>query len=170
MPKKSALVRKARKAKTIRQIAAVPCRVNELGALEVMLVTSRTTERFIVPKGWPMKGKSARKAAATEAREEAGVIGKALREPIGRYSYWKRLSDCFVPVEVTVYLLAVSAVRMKWEEQSARRRAWLTAEQAVALIDEPQLAAIIGSAEIAAMLAGNKSHDAIRGDRHARPR
>ena len=72
-----------------------------------MLITSNATGRFIVPKGWPMKGKSGKKAAATEAREEAGVVGKALKEPLGVYSYWKRLSARFVHVTVTVYLLSV---------------------------------------------------------------
>ena len=152
MPKKSELIRKARKAKTIPQVAAIPCRLNDLGMPEIMLVTSRTTQRFIIPKGWPMKGKSARKAAALEAREEAGVVGKALREPIGHYAYWKRLADCFVPVRVTVYLVAVDAVASEWKEEGARQRAWVSAEEAAILIDEPQLAALIDSVGIAARL------------------
>jgi 8-oxo-dGTP pyrophosphatase MutT (NUDIX family) len=51
-----------------------------------MLVTSRATRRFIVPKGWPMKGKSGRKAAMIEAQEEAGVVGNIVKEPAGAYS------------------------------------------------------------------------------------
>jgi 8-oxo-dGTP pyrophosphatase MutT (NUDIX family) len=117
-----------------------------------MLVTSRTTQRVIIPKGWPMKGKSEPKVAAIEAREEAGVTGKVLREPIGRYSYWKRLSDCFVPVEVTVYVVKVTKVARKWEEQAVRRRAWLGLDDAVTLIDEPELAAIVATADFPALL------------------
>jgi 8-oxo-dGTP pyrophosphatase MutT (NUDIX family) len=156
MPKKSKLVEKARKAKTIRQVAAIPCRLNRAGIPEVMLVTSRETQRFIIPKGWPMKGKSEPKVAAIEAREEAGVTGKVVREPVGRYSYWKRLADCFVPVEVTVYVVRVTSVAAKWEEQAARHRAWLGIDDAVMLIDEPELAAIIEKTDFPALLDSGK--------------
>lgn len=156
MPKKSKLIQKARKAKAIRQVAAIPCRLNDAGEPEVMLVTSRTTQRVIIPKGWPMKGKSEPKVAAIEAREEAGVTGKVLQEPIGRYSYWKRLSDCFVPVEVTVYVVKVTKVARKWEEQAERLRAWLGVGDAVTLIDEPELAAIVAEADFPALLETGK--------------
>ncbi|TIX38178.1 MAG: NUDIX hydrolase, partial [Mesorhizobium sp.] len=84
---KKKVVRKARKGDGVRQVAAIPFRLNEHGDVEVMLVTSRTTRRFIVPKGWPMKGKSGRKAATIEAQEEAGVLGKTLKQPAGTYYY-----------------------------------------------------------------------------------
>ena len=98
---KKKAVRKARRGERIRQVAAIPFRLDVDGNFEVMLVTSRTTKRFIVPKGWPMKGKSGRKVAEIEAREEAGVSGRALREIAGTFRYWKRMSDGFVPVQVT---------------------------------------------------------------------
>ncbi|RVD47883.1 NUDIX hydrolase, partial [Mesorhizobium sp. M8A.F.Ca.ET.023.02.2.1] len=84
---KKKAVRQAKKGERIRQVAAIPFRLNARGDIEVMLVTSRTTRRFIVPKGWPMKGKSGRKAATIEALEEAGVRGKTLKRPAGTYSY-----------------------------------------------------------------------------------
>ena len=74
MPKEKQIIRKAKKGKPIRQVAAVPFRLNAEGKVEVLLITSGATKRFIVPKGWPMKGKSGRKAATTEAREEAGSL------------------------------------------------------------------------------------------------
>ncbi len=113
------------------------------GKPEVMLITSRETRRFIVPKGWPMKGKSGIQAALVEAREEAGIDGTMLKEPLGRYRYWKRLSDAFVPVEVAVYLLNVEEVLAEWDESSSRRRAWLSPADAATLIDEPELATLI---------------------------
>ena len=140
--KKKAL-RKARKGERIRQVAAIPFRLTGRGAIEVMLVTSRTTRRFIVPKGWPMKGKSGRKAAAIEALEEAGVAGKALKQPAGAYSYWKRLPAGFVRVDVTVYLLAVSEELAEWQEAKNRQRAWLSPSEAALLIDEPELATLM---------------------------
>jgi 8-oxo-dGTP pyrophosphatase MutT (NUDIX family) len=140
--KKNAL-RKARKGETVRQVAAVPYRLNERGELEVMLVTSRETKRFIVPKGWPMKGKSGRKAATIEAMEEAGVVGKAHKAPGGTYSYWKRLSNRFVRVDVTVYLLEVTEELGSWRERKTRQRAWLSTVEAATLIDEPDLATLM---------------------------
>jgi 8-oxo-dGTP pyrophosphatase MutT (NUDIX family) len=135
--------RKAKEGKPIRQVAAIPCRVDAEGKVQVMLITSRTTKRFIVPKGWPMKGKSRRKTATIEAREEAGVTGRTLKEPAGIYSYWKRTKDCFVRVEVTVFLLPVAEVLPKWNEARRRRRAWMAPSQAALLIDEPELATLI---------------------------
>ena len=143
MPKDKKTIRKASKGERIAQVAAIPFRVNEGGELEVMLVTSRGTRRFIVPKGWPMKGKSARQAALIEAREEAGVRGKALKTPAGSYCYWKRLSTSFVHVEVTAYLIEVSEELDSWQEAGARQRAWLAPADAAVLIDEPELSTLI---------------------------
>jgi 8-oxo-dGTP pyrophosphatase MutT (NUDIX family) len=136
-------VRKAKKGERIRQVAAIPFRLNERGNVEVMLVTSRTTRRFIVPKGWPMKGKSGRKAAAIEAQEEAGVLGRTLKQPAGTYSYWKRLANRFVRVDVIVYLLEVTEELAHWQEARRRQRAWLTPSEAATLIDEPDLSTLV---------------------------
>lgn len=145
-PKKRAL-RKARKGRKVRQVAAIPFRIAETGEMEVMLVTSRETKRFIVPKGWPMKGKSGRKTATIEAMEEAGVAGKTLKAPAGSYSYWKRLPAGFVKVDVTVYLLEVSEQLPKWKETASRQRAWLSPREAALLIDEPDLASLVHALE-----------------------
>ena len=141
------IIRRARKGRPIRQVAALPFRLTEDGRMEVMLVTSRSTRRFIVPKGWPMKGRSAREAACLEALEEAGVAGRMLEEPIGQYRYWKRLEKQFVPVDVTVYLLSVEDELAEWGEAGARQRAWLSPGDAATLIDEPELAQLMSSLE-----------------------
>jgi 8-oxo-dGTP pyrophosphatase MutT (NUDIX family) len=145
---KSKVIRKARKGDRIRQVAAIPFRLNGRGDIEVMLVTSRTTRRFIVPKGWPMKGKSGRKAAVIEAQEEAGVLGNILKEPAGTYSYWKRLSNRFARVDVTVYLLEVTEELADWQEARMRHRAWLAPADAALLIDEPDLSTLLKSVRI----------------------
>jgi 8-oxo-dGTP pyrophosphatase MutT (NUDIX family) len=142
-PTKKNAASKAKKGDTIRQVAAIPFRLKADGTIEVMLVTSRGTKRFILPKGWPMKRKSGRKTAAIEALEEAGVAGKTLKEPTGSYSYWKRLSTSFVRVDVKVYLLAVTEELANWPESNRRQRAWLSPTQAALLIDEPDLAALV---------------------------
>ncbi|MER9136892.1 NUDIX hydrolase [Mesorhizobium sp. M0047] len=146
-PKKKA-VRKAKKGDRIRQVAAIPFRLNARGDIEVMLVTSRTTRRFIVPKGWPMKGKNGRKAATIEAQEEAGVLGKTLKQPAGIYSYWKRLANRFVRVDVIVYLLEVTEELGDWQEAKRRQRAWLTPADAAMLIDEPDLSTLVKTLKV----------------------
>lgn len=146
---KKKAARKAKKGERIRQVAAIPFRLNARGDVEVMLVTSRTTRRFIVPKGWPMKGKSGRKAATIEAQEEAGVLGKTLKEPAGTYSYWKRLANRFVRVDVIVYLLRVTEELADWQEARRRQRAWLSPADAAMLIDEPDLSTLVKTLTIA---------------------
>ncbi len=145
MLKEKKIVRRARRGEVIRQVAAVPFRHAADGGVEVLLVTSGATRRFIVPKGWPMKGRSGKRAAMIEAGEEAGVAGSILRDPLGEYSYWKRLSRQFVRVQVKVYLLEVARELPEWKESARRRRAWLSPDQAAQLIDETQLAMLVAT-------------------------
>lgn len=152
---KKKAVRKAKKGERIRQVAAIPFRLGQDGDIEIMLVTSRTTKRFIVPKGWPMKGKSGRKAAMIEAQEEAGVLGKILKEPAGTYSYWKRLANRFVHVDVIVYLLEVTEELADWQEAKRRQRAWLAPAEAAMLIDEPDLATLVSALKAPETAAAN---------------
>lgn len=140
---------KASSRGTRSQIAAMPIRRLPNGRLEVMLVTSRTTRRWIVPKGWPIKGLTAPEAAAREAYEEAGVIGRIGTEPAGRYTYWKRKSDHFVLCEVTLFLLEVERQLPVWAEQGQRQSQWFSPEDAADLVDEPELATAIRQATIA---------------------
>jgi len=152
---KKKAVRKAKKGERIRQVAAIPFRLGQDGDIEIMLVTSRTTKRFIVPKGWPMKGKSGRKAAMIEAQEEAGVLGKILKEPAGTYSYWKRLANRFVHVDVIVYLLEVTEELADWQEAKRRQRAWLAPADAASLIDEPDLSTLVSALKAPETAAAN---------------
>jgi 8-oxo-dGTP pyrophosphatase MutT (NUDIX family) len=137
------IIRRAKKGRPIRQVAAVPFRLTSNGEMQVMLITSRSTQRFIVPKGWTMKGKSRSEAASAEAFEEAGVSGRIIEDPVGRYRYWKRLSKRFVLVDVTVYLLSVEGEYANWDEADARQRRWLSPPAAATLIDEPELASLV---------------------------
>jgi 8-oxo-dGTP pyrophosphatase MutT (NUDIX family) len=128
-----------------RQVAALPFRLSAAGSPEVLVITSRKKRRIIIPKGWPMKGRLDYEAAAVEARQEAGLIGTIQREPVGSYTYWKRFSNRFDLVDVTVYLLEVSRQLDKWREQHARQTAWYSQEEAARLVDEPQLVDLIQS-------------------------
>jgi 8-oxo-dGTP pyrophosphatase MutT (NUDIX family) len=132
-----------KKGKDVRQIAALPYRVSETGELKVLLITSRGTRRFVIPKGWQMDGLEDWEAAAKEAQEEAGIKGDADPEAIGEYQYWKRMKSAFVPVTVSVYALEVTGQLPRWREAKERRRGWVDWEQAKLLVDEPELVTLI---------------------------
>jgi len=127
------------------QIGALPWRRRE-GALEVLLVTSRETRRWVIPKGWPMIGRSDPEAAATEAWEEAGVKGMIDPVPIGGFTYEKRLKDdSHRACRVKVYPLEVTAEREDWPEADERERRWMDAAAAAAAVAEPELAGLIAA-------------------------
>jgi hypothetical protein len=141
---------KARKGRQLKQIAALPFRRDEAGDVHFLLITSRGTQRFVIPKGWRMRKRSDAEAASVEAMEEAGVAGAVSKKPVGSYFYWKRVKKAFLPVSVDVYPLEVSEERRDWPERSQRKRAWVSVHHAIALIDEPQL--ILLMREAAALL------------------
>ncbi|THK33435.1 NUDIX hydrolase [Ensifer sp. MPMI2T] len=126
-----------------QQVAALPYRVSDLGSVEVLLITSRDTGRFILPKGWQKKGQKQADAAAMEAYEEAGVAGQVSRKPVGSYTYWKRGEGSFERLEVLVYPLKVKKQLANWLEKGQRRMAWLSIEDGALLVDEPELATLI---------------------------
>ncbi len=121
------------------QIAALPVRLREDGGLEVLLVTSRETRRWIIPKGWPMDGLRDDAAAGVEALEEAGVKGKLLSEPVGRYAYWQRGRLQTRYNQVDVFLLRVGKVLKSWKEKGQRERRWFSVVEAADLVQEPDL-------------------------------
>src|SRR5262249_48508559 len=122
-------MRKSARRKRI-QYAALPYRSNK-SRTEVMLVTSRETRSWIIPKGWPHKGKSARQSAAREAFEEAGVVGAVARRPAGSFTYRKRLkSGRLVPCEVQVFPLKVRRQKKLWPERQQRKVKWVSAKKA----------------------------------------
>ena len=135
-------------AKT-RQVAALPIKRDEDGSIRVLLVTSRETQRYVIPKGWPWPGHKDHKAAAREALEEAGIVGKPGKKSIGEYTYDKRRPDGTVPVTVTVFLLEVERELETWPEQHERKRVWLRPTTAAKKVAEPELARIICELEAA---------------------
>jgi 8-oxo-dGTP pyrophosphatase MutT (NUDIX family) len=127
-----------------KQVAALPVRrIN--GSTEVLLVTSRDTGRWIIPKGWRMKGRTGQASAAREAREEAGVKGKVKRKAIGRFSYVKREKTSERMIDVTVFLLSVQKEYKRWREASQRQRAWFAPETAAGYVQEPELSSLIAA-------------------------
>lgn len=125
------------------QIAALPLRRTAAGTLEIVLITSRETGRWVIPKGWPMKGLKDHKAAGREAFEEAGLLGRMRKDEAGRYRYWKRGAKAFELCEVTVYPMAVEGQAPDWPEKGQRQIQWFGAPDAAMLVDEPGLRVLI---------------------------
>ena len=125
-----------------QQFAALPFRDDD--GLEIMLVTSRDTRRWVLPKGWPIKGLKPHSVAAREALEEAGLTGKVAKEPIGSYRYVKRMRNgAAMTCEVGVFPLAVEKQRRNWPERDQRTTSWFAREDAATLVDEPDLRDLI---------------------------
>ncbi len=112
--------------------------------VEVLLITSRDTGRWVIPKGWPMPGLAPEAAAAQEAWEEAGVNGQINPCCIGRFGYQKSLSaSTAIPCAVAVYGLRVESLASSFPEMKERRRQWFPLGEAAALVAEPELSRII---------------------------
>ena len=129
-----------------RQVAALCWRLKphlETPILEILLVTSLRTRRWILPKGWPMRAMSSGEAAAMEALEEAGVGGVVSEEPIGRYHYLKEKRGRAVPCMVDVYGVEVRHTLVNWPEKGKRDIAWLPAGEAAERLGEPELRHLI---------------------------
>jgi len=127
----------------LRQAGAIPFRHDPDG-LRVLLITSRDTGRWVIPKGGIEKGFTAAQAAAQEAYEEAGVKGIISEMMLGIYTYSKRLSSGVArPTTVEVYALQVEKLLKKWPERSERRLKWMAVAKAVRLVQEPGMAILL---------------------------
>jgi 8-oxo-dGTP pyrophosphatase MutT (NUDIX family) len=126
------------------QVAALPWRMGKKGTVEIMMVTSRDTRRWVLPKGWPEGEESLSEAAAREAQEEAGVSGRIAIAELGSYYYGKRLPTGLERrCQVLVFPLEVSRIADKWPEKKRRTRQWFTPAAAAKAVQEPDLAELI---------------------------
>ena len=131
------------------QYAAVPYRQRDDGTIEVMLVTSRETRRWIIPKGWPIGGAKPHASAAREALEEAGVVGRTDEDAIGTYRYTKRLKDgAEARCKVVVFPLEVKAQRKRWREKGERKARWFDLTKAVKAVQEPGLRRLLRKLDV----------------------
>ena len=142
------------------QYGALPYRFTPDAALEILVVTTRETRRWIVPKGWPIKGLRPPKAAAREAFEEAGVTGRIGVKPVGAFTYDKALDEAgrLATCEVTVFPLLVERQNGDWPERAERETQWVSPSVAAELVSEPDLKRLVAAfAKRVAAAAGKLS-------------
>jgi 8-oxo-dGTP pyrophosphatase MutT (NUDIX family) len=125
------------------QVAALPWRKGPNG-VEVLLITSRDTGRWVIPKGWPEAKETLFEAAAREAGEEAGIGGAIESQEIGRYYYDKQLaSGDETRCEVLVFPMEIDRIADKWPERKKRTREWFAAAEAATRVRERDLGELI---------------------------
>lgn len=128
----------------LTQYGVIPVRPAPDGGLEVLLITSRETRRWVVPRGNPISGKTPAESAAQEAFEEAGIAGPVEGEPIGRYFYYKRRRNGdLLPAEVQLFRMRVSEEHDEWPEKYQRERRWFAPLEAAAAVAESDLADLL---------------------------
>jgi 8-oxo-dGTP pyrophosphatase MutT (NUDIX family) len=120
--------------KALQQSGVIPYRVQN-GKIEVLLITTRDRQRWVIPKGGICSGMSPPESAAKEAWEEAGVIGQVNANALGTYKYRKRGKV----YKVKIYLLPVEVVSEVYPEASQRQRQWLELNTAIQQIKKPSL-------------------------------
>ncbi|MDQ3074585.1 MAG: DUF47 family protein [Pseudomonadota bacterium] len=127
----------------------MPYRVDGLALdapVSILLVTSRETRRWVIPKGNLGSGTAPHVAAAQEAEEEAGVRGAVCPTPLGSYRYRKRRGNgASLMADVEVFPLAVNEELDHWKEQDQRERRWFSLAEAAGKVDEPDLRDLIAS-------------------------
>lgn len=134
-----------------RQYATLPWRPGPDGSPEILLITSRETRRWVIPKGWPIRRLKPAQAAAREAFEEAGVEGVVGTTPLGSYRYDKQLlAGKSQPVIVDIFVLQVLTEHAEWPEMAEREKRWMTKTEAATLVEEPELRALICGLDVGA--------------------
>ncbi|HEX2593868.1 MAG TPA: NUDIX hydrolase [Rhizomicrobium sp.] len=125
------------------QYAALPWRERD-GRLEILLITSRQSKRWIIPKGWPIEDLAPHASAEQEAMEEAGIVGRISPTVLGSFYYAKGLkSGRSIQCKVIVFPLAVTRMRRDWPEKNARELRWHTPQEAVEAVAETDLRLLI---------------------------
>ncbi|MGE3841154.1 MAG: NUDIX hydrolase [Vicinamibacterales bacterium] len=127
--RRSEPTRESSGTRSCRQAAVIPFRVRNQ-RVEVVLVTTPGGKRWVFPKGSLDEGEQSSDAAVRETEEEAGLLGELEHRPLGRYQFIRARQV----YEVDVYLMQVTVELDSWMESKLRRRRWLPAEDAAAIV------------------------------------
>lgn len=145
LPKQLPLsLQSAKKTDVRTQFGALVYRVVN-DKVQILLITTRGSKRWIVPKGWPMPGRTPAGAATQESWEEAGVKGKGSDHCLGLFSYSKVIDKRDLPCVVMMYPVKVQKLVKSFPEAGQRRRKWFSPKKAAARVSEPELAKILAT-------------------------
>lgn len=111
--------------------------------LRILLITSRDTGRWVIPKGWPMRKRTEPEAAAREAYEEAGLRGAVVTRSIGFYTYRKGIDGVGFPCVVRIYPLEARERVKQYPETGQRKVKWFSPAKAARRVREPELAQLL---------------------------
>ncbi|ARV61484.1 NUDIX hydrolase [Nostocales cyanobacterium HT-58-2] len=124
--------------KVFQQSGVIPYRIQD-GKIEVLLITTRDRQQWVIPKGGICNGMSPPDSAAKEAWEEAGVIGQVDTNELGTYRYRKRGKI----YRVKMFMLLVERLLEDYPEVTQRKRQWLDANLALKQVKKPSLRRIL---------------------------
>lgn len=127
----------------LQQIAALPVRLHADGSVDVYLVTSRGSGRWIIPKGNPIRGLAPHDVAAREAREEAGLVGPVLPQLIGRFEFQRVRGVVGETCLIDVYPMHVERQLKNFPEKRERTVRLCNLDTALAIVSSPVLAELI---------------------------
>jgi NTP pyrophosphohydrolases including oxidative damage repair enzymes len=145
------------------QYAALPYRIMPDENIDILLITSRETHRWVLPKGWPMENKLPCQTAQTEAYEEAGIIGQITCEPVGFYTYPKILEEQkYVWCHVAVFPLLVAQQCVIWPEKEERESNWFSPEEAAKCVHEQELADLLRSFPAASIFTDQDDNRSLK--------
>ena len=132
----------SRRVEVFTQFGAL-CYRQKDDKLQFLLITTRGTGRWGVPKGWPMEQRTPARTAALEAFEEAGVEGQLNPQCIGIYTYAKNRGGDGLPFVVAMFPLRVKRMLRSFPERGQRKRKWVSRKKALQMIEEPELRQMI---------------------------
>lgn len=141
------------------QVAALPVATDARGELRFLLITSRRTRSWIIPKGWKPRKMKARKAAAREAREEAGIVGPTAKQPLGTFHYEKKTPAGRLLCKVKVFAMSAEQQLPVWKEKGQRSLRWCSPGVAAELVRDAGLAKILRRFERLSGPASSISHN-----------
>jgi 8-oxo-dGTP pyrophosphatase MutT (NUDIX family) len=126
------------------QFAALPFRAEDGNSPQVMLITSRESRRWVIPKGWTIKGLKPPQVALREAYEEAGLVGRIVgKRPVGAFYYEKNMTESRQACRVWVFLMRVDNQLDDWPEKDQRETRWFDPLEAASLVAESDLQCLL---------------------------
>ena len=127
----------------LSQLACI-CYKKKNNKVKIILITSRGQRRWLIPKGWLIKGKTPIETVITEVWEEAGITGNVTKKSVGIIKYKKYVPNAeALEISAEVYLMKVNKLYKSYPERLERKRKWFTIKEAIKKVDEPQLSKLL---------------------------